>query len=48
MVQIHESNFKTLSKVDVGLGNVDNTADINKNVLTATKLNSAKTFAPNW
>ena len=31
-----------LSKSDVGLGNVDNTADANKNVLSATKLTTAR------
>lgn len=31
-----------LTKSDVGLGNVDNTADANKNVLTATKLKTAR------
>ena len=30
------------TKGDVGLGNVDNTADINKNVLSATKLTTAR------
>lgn len=31
-----------LTKADVGLGNVDNTADINKNVATAAKLKTAR------
>lgn len=31
-----------LTKADVGLGNVDNTADVNKNVATATKLKKAR------
>ncbi len=31
-----------LTKADVGLGNVDNTADVNKNVATATKLKTAR------
>ena len=31
-----------LTKTDVGLGNVDNTADVNKNVATATKLKTAR------
>ena len=31
-----------LTKSDVGLGNVDNTADANKNVLSATKLTTAR------
>ena len=33
-----------LTKSDVGLGNVDNTADANKNVLSATKLTTARTI----
>lgn len=33
-----------LTKSDVGLGNVDNTADANKNVLSATKLATARTI----
>lgn len=40
--------FKTglsLVKADVGLGSVDNTADAAKNVLTATKLVTARTIA---
>lgn len=40
--------FKTglsLVKGDVGLGSVDNTADANKNVLSATKLTTARTLA---
>ena len=35
----------TLDKSDVGLGNVDNTADANKNVLTATKWAAARTLS---
>lgn len=35
----------SLEKGDVGLGNVDNTADVNKEVLTATKLKTARTIA---
>lgn len=35
----------TLDKGAVGLGNVDNTADANKNVLSATKLTTARTIA---
>lgn len=31
-----------LTKADVGLGNVDNTADVNKNVATAAKLKTAR------
>lgn len=33
---------EALTKSDVGLGNVDNTADSNKNVLSATKLTTAR------
>lgn len=32
-----------MTKKEIGLGNVDNTADANKNVLTATKFSSART-----
>lgn len=35
----------TLSKSDVGLGNVSNTVDSAKNVLSATKLTTARTIA---
>lgn len=35
----------TLVKADVGLGNVDNTADAAKNVLTATKLATARNIS---
>lgn len=35
----------TLDKTDVGLGNVDNTADANKNVATAAALTTARTIA---
>lgn len=35
---------KTLTKADVGLGNVDNTADANKNVASAGKLTTARTI----
>lgn len=35
---------EALTKSDVGLGNVDNTADANKNVLSATKLTTARTI----
>ena len=35
----------TLIASDVGLGNVDNTADVNKNVLSATKLTTARTVS---
>lgn len=34
----------TLAKADVGLGSVDNTADTAKNVLSATKLTTARTI----
>lgn len=34
--------WASFSKSTVGLGNVDNTADANKNVLTATKFNSTR------
>jgi len=34
----------TLAKTDVGLGSVDNTADAAKNVLSATKLTTARTI----
>lgn len=34
----------TLTKSDVGLGNVDNTADASKEVLSATKLATARTI----
>ena len=34
----------TLAKADVGLANVDNTADASKNVLSATKLTTARTI----
>ena len=36
-----DKTFQTLDKNAVGLGNVDNTADINKNVLSATKLTTS-------
>lgn len=35
----------TLTKADVGLGNVDNTADAAKNVLSATKLTTKRTIS---
>lgn len=35
----------TMTKSDVGLSNVDNTADANKNVATAAKLKTAKNFS---
>ena len=37
-----KSGVVTLSKSDVGLGNVDNTADSQKEVLSATKLQTAR------
>jgi len=37
-----EADIPTLSKSKVGLGNVDNTADSTKNVLSATKLTTAR------
>lgn len=36
-----------LTKATIGLGNVDNTADAAKNVLTATKFNSSRTISLN-
>jgi len=36
------SNPHAVTKSQVGLGNVDNTADANKNVLSATKLTTAR------
>lgn len=38
-------SWSTLSKGDVGLGSVDNTADSAKNVLSATKLATARTIS---
>lgn len=35
----------SITKSDIGLGNVDNTADASKNVLSATKLTTARTIA---
>ena len=40
-----KTGIVTLDKSDVGLGNVDNTADANKNVLTATKWATARTLS---
>lgn len=37
------ANPHAVTKSQVGLGNVDNTADANKNVLSATKLATART-----
>ena len=39
-----KTGIVTLVKADVGLANVDNTADANKNVLSATKLTTARTI----
>ena len=43
-----ESSYRTgqvnITKANIGLGNVDNTADANKNVLTATKFSSSRTI----
>jgi hypothetical protein len=36
--------YVDVTKTDIGLSNVDNTADANKNVLTATKFSSARTI----
>ena len=38
------SNPHSVTKVQIGLENVDNTADINKNVLSATKLTTSRTI----
>ena len=40
--QITLGNPHGTTKTDIGLGNVDNTADIDKNVLSATKLTTAR------
>lgn len=37
-----DKTWQTLDKTVVGLGNVDNTADVNKNVLSATKLTTSR------
>lgn len=37
-------NPHAVTKAQVGLGNVDNTADVDKNVLSATKLTNARTI----
>ena len=42
--QIILGNPHNTTKADVGLGNADNTADVNKNVLSATKLTTARTI----
>ena len=39
------ANPHSVNKTQVGLGSVDNTADTNKNVLSATKLTTARTIA---
>ena len=41
---VSNTNPHGLSKSDIGLGNVDNTADANKNVLSATKLTTPATI----
>ena len=41
--QLTSGNPHNVTKSDVGLGNVDNTADADKNVLSATKLTTAAT-----
>lgn len=40
-----QTGVVNVSKTDVGLGNVDNTADVNKAVLSATKLATARTIS---
>ena len=40
-----QTGVVNVSKSDVGLGNVDNTADVNKTVLSATKLATARTIS---
>ena len=40
----NKSNPHAVTKAQVGLGNCDNTADVNKNVKTATKLATARTL----
>ena len=47
MFTYNGSGAKTINvtKSSIGLGNVDNTADANKNVLTATKFSSSRTIA---
>lgn len=40
-----QTGVVNVSKTDVGLGNVDNTADVNKKVLSATKLATARTIS---
>lgn len=42
--QLTTGNPHNVTKDDVGLGNVDNTADADKNVLSATKLTNARTI----
>lgn len=39
-----QNKVVTITKADLGLGNVDNTADANKSVLSATKLTTARTI----
>ena len=40
-----QTGVVNVSKADVGLGNVDNTADATKNVLSATKLTTSRTIS---
>lgn len=42
--QLTSGNPHNVTKSDVGLGNADNTADADKNVLSATKLTTARTI----
>ena len=42
------ATFRALDKNDVGLGNVDNTADANKSVKYATNAGSANGVIPEW
>lgn len=47
-LQSHKTNTSNphgVTKAQVGLGNVDNTADANKNVLSATKLTTSRTIS---
>ena len=39
-----EATKPSYEKSEIGLGNVDNTADVNKEVLSATKLKTARTI----
>lgn len=42
-----KADISALTKSDIGLGNVDNTADVNKNVLTAKRILPLATLANN-